>query len=232
MKQEIELKNGGKIIITEEGSSFISRMGVEVNLSWEDCYNRIMCNNSDLKNFCLIGKKEREKIKNWYSKWCKTKRTRSYLQDYFRNILGEALKSVDYNYMIAVVDPLNCVGDKMKSLNRRLLSSADWEREALVFAPEYNSDIATLYELFMWYAYRISNGEFTIAYVCDNDLRGRCREEKRSAKIVRTEKGSKFAVCNEMYSIINYTDVISAEVNRFANTVGVFVLKGERIRDI
>ena len=50
------------------------------------------------------------------------------------------------------------------------LNCYEWEKKARQFAPGYGSDIATLYEAALWYAYRVAVGFWNLDYVCNNSF--------------------------------------------------------------
>ena len=123
---------------------------------------------SYLKYFCLMGKEEREDVRQWLSDVAsKTKKQADFLK-----IVGEALTAIDYNYRIVTIEPSWDDSQRLFYMNgekvARGLSCREWKAKCKKFAPEWDSDLANLYELFLWYGYRIAKRLWTLEYVCDD----------------------------------------------------------------
>ena len=121
-----------------------------------------------MKYFFLMGKEERELVRLWLSGVA----SETEAQAEFLMFVKNALTTIDYDYRIATIEPSM---DNSKRLFykdgekvERYLSGFEWEAKGKEFAPERGSDLANLYELFLWYAYRIAKGLWTLEYVCDD----------------------------------------------------------------
>ena len=121
-----------------------------------------------MKYFFLMGKEERELVRKWLSSVASETRE----QVIFLKDVENALAAIDYNYRIATIEPSLDNSGKLFYKNGEkvasLFSCNEWKIKGKEFAPEWGSDLATLYELFLWYAYRIAKGLWTLEYVCDD----------------------------------------------------------------
>jgi hypothetical protein len=73
--------------------------------------------------------------------------------------------------MISTIEPSILENGKLyffKGCKAAVLSYHMFCEKAKEFASEYDSDIATLYELFLWYAYRCAMKYWSIEYICDD----------------------------------------------------------------
>lgn len=123
--------------------------------------------------FFKMGVQEYRKVKEWYVVEIE-KEEKTAAQEEFLNIIKMALRVINYDYEIATIEPSDgkgglyyrpseeIVGDKQTWYYRT------WRDKAKRFAPEYHSRLANLYELFLWYAYRIAMNYWTIEEVCDD----------------------------------------------------------------
>ncbi|MBP3285153.1 MAG: hypothetical protein J6M02_06595, partial [Clostridia bacterium] len=166
MKQVVELNNGVKVEISSEtGIKVTSVSGKQV--CFDQCGNLLSEEkatteqSSRLKYFCLMGKEEREDVRQWLSDVAsKTKKQADFLK-----IVGEALTAIDYNYRIVTIEPSWDDSQRLFYMNgekvARGLSCREWKAKCKKFAPEWDSDLANLYELFLWYGYRIAKRLWT-----------------------------------------------------------------------
>ena len=120
-----------------------------------------------IKYFDFIGEEEKKLVKKWYlGQEGVTKE-----QEKFLNIVEKAL-AIRYDFLIANMEPsLSNKGEiyyKEGEKVGRNISCSNWEKKAKNFAPQYQSHLANLRELFLYYAYRIAMGYWTLEYVCDN----------------------------------------------------------------
>lgn len=119
------------------------------------------------KYFDFIGEKEIALVKKWHE----GQKAMTNEQEEFLRVVGEAI-NVCCEFLIANIEP--SFGPRGKIYYRegekvgRNISCGEWEKRAEEFAPEYQSRLANLYELFIYYAYRIARGYWTLEYVCDN----------------------------------------------------------------
>jgi hypothetical protein len=133
-------------------------------------------NKSISKYFFFIGKTERMLVWAWYNslsdKLYDDNDTREIREriDRFLEIVYEALCKIHYDFRISTIEP-------SITENRQLYFDAgspvavgirisEWKYIAKGYAPEYGSKISTLYELFLWYAYRIAKGYISLETVC------------------------------------------------------------------
>ncbi|MBP3285266.1 MAG: hypothetical protein J6M02_07210 [Clostridia bacterium] len=170
MKNVIELINGGMVEITEEGVRVISVSGKLV--CFDESGNLLSKKKvttekpSWMKYFFLMGKKERELVRKWLpGVVSKTEKQADFLK-----VVEEALTVIDYDYRIATIEPSMDARGRLFYKNdeevARGLTFNGWKAKGKEFAPEWGSDLANLYELFLWYAYRIAKGFWTLEYVC------------------------------------------------------------------
>lgn len=83
-----------------------------------------------------------------------------------------ALEHIDYDYRISAIEPsLDSEGKLFFNEGEKVaigISDADWITKSKKFAPEWHSELANVYELFLWYAYRIAKGYWDLKYICDD----------------------------------------------------------------
>lgn len=120
--------------------------------------------------FFRITASKREKVKNWLiEQKLETERTQK--ENSFLRVLAEALEEVDYEYEIATIEP-TVVDGKIAYIKGKDVaigySSNSWIKMAEEYLPERGSRVATLYELFIWYAWRIVKGYWTLHYVAED----------------------------------------------------------------
>lgn len=186
------------------------------------------------KYFLKMGKEEREEVRKWY----KNQKSEKTSQNEFIRIVGEAICNIEYDYKIAIIEPSKSENGGIyyeagKEVLRNL-SCREWEMLARNYAPEHGSRLATLYELFLWYAYRIAKEYFSICDVCDmtyltvkdfvhifepsaeHIIGGFADGIGNTYKIVKDSKGA-FALCGGCYarflpiSRIIYDDIPTGE---------------------
>jgi len=164
VKELLGLQKKEKTIINEE-SSFEERtvsQGADLhkgNINVEE----------QLKYFFIMGKRERLKVIEWYLAQ-KSPTTR---QLTFLNFVKLGIENIKYDYLVPTIEPSikdNYIYYKEGEPVAVGLSCIECEEKARDFAPIYESGLATLEELYMWYAYRIAMGYWNISYVCNNFL--------------------------------------------------------------
>jgi len=125
-----------------------------------------------LKFFFKMGEIQRLMVKQWYLDVV----PQSYRQKEFLRIVDEAIERIDYDFRIATLEPsmdlYSQLYFKEDSKVEASLFLYEWAIKAEEFYPELNSRLATLHELFFWYAYRIAKGYWTLEYVCDSPRPG------------------------------------------------------------
>ena len=137
--------------------------------------------------FIKVSDEDRDKVKEWL-KSCES--TSNQVND-FLNIVREATEMIDYEYWIAELEPSVKDGkiyyEEDKDVGVRF-TVPQWEKMARRFAKERGSRVASLHELFLWYALRIVNGLWTIEFVTRNSSTGGnyCDAPESSKQIDRT----------------------------------------------
>ena len=165
MKNETVLTNGVrkvKIIKLDDNGKQILKSG----------FNRA---EYVIEHFDFMGQEEQKIAKEWYA--CRKakkiwndveRRTRKR----FFNLLNRAVNEITEEYCIANIEPSIAQNGRIYYREgekvARGLSCNEWKKKALEFAPECDSDLATQYQLVLWYAYRIAMGYWTVEYVCDD----------------------------------------------------------------
>lgn len=119
------------------------------------------------KYFAQMGQRERNLVSGWHFDF----EPQNTAQQVLGRIVGDALAIVNYDYEIAIIDPSMDENGKLfyheEAAGCGAMNGFEWERKAKEFAPEFNSRLANLYELFLWYAYCIAAGNKTIEDICD-----------------------------------------------------------------
>lgn len=117
--------------------------------------------------FVKITSKEREEVANWVE----NKEATGIYGQYFLHVIKRALKQVDYDYWIASLEP-TVVNGRIRFIEGRKVATnympEEWEELCKQYAPERSSRMANLYELFIWYAWRIVKGYWTFEYVTND----------------------------------------------------------------
>ena len=132
-------------------------LGTEINILQEEG-----------NHFFCIGKNARDVITRWYL----TQQGNTCRQKRFLEEVGKALDYIDYDYKIATLEPsLDANGRLYYKEGEKvctILSCFEWEEVIRNFSSSCKTEIATLYELFLWYALRIAKGWLTLEFVCDD----------------------------------------------------------------
>lgn len=120
----------------------------------------------ETKYFFKMGEDEREVIKTWRENIGKidSPEVRNFI-----GIVDKALEIVDYNYYIATIEPSIKKGKIFYEPGNSVksdLTCAEWAIKAKQYAPGFGSRLADIYELFLWYAYRIAMRYWSLRYVC------------------------------------------------------------------
>lgn len=117
--------------------------------------------------FFEISYSERKMVREWFTKQNpKTEREKKFLK-----ILSKAMDTVKYDYEIATMEP-TVFGGKIEYIEGRDVavgySANQWKQMAKEYLPEKGSRLATLYELFIWYAWRIVQGYWTLNFATND----------------------------------------------------------------
>lgn len=171
MKNEMIISNGVRIEFTENGVKVISTDGELIRF---DCTGRLLrkevfCKaESFMEYFDFMGSEEQRIAKEW----AETAEGETNEQDKFIELTKEAGSKIKEDYYIANIEPsIDKTGKiyyKKGEVVALGLSCNQWKERAHDFAPECESELATVYQLVLWYAYRIAKGCWTIEYVCDD----------------------------------------------------------------
>lgn len=161
-------KNGMKIEEKEDGFKITTVKGTILKLDKEGELIEEITPTFDY--FFRMDKMARQIVVPWlvYVK-PKTKAQEEFVE-VIRDMLSDSTKN--YEYKIARIEPSargcgNITYDKDSAVYRGAITAGTWEETAKEFVPGY-SRIATLEELYLFYAYRIAMGYWTIEYVCDD----------------------------------------------------------------
>ncbi|MBQ2836200.1 MAG: hypothetical protein IJE68_05145 [Clostridia bacterium] len=119
------------------------------------------------KFFTKITVEDREKVKNWLAK----QKGKNDGEKSFLTRVREAIKAVNYDYWIAHMEPSVHKEKVYYEANQDVgvrFSCNQWMQIAKEYAPERDSRLSNLHELFIWYALRIVNGLWTLDYVAND----------------------------------------------------------------
>ncbi|MBQ7667911.1 MAG: hypothetical protein IJS47_01100 [Clostridia bacterium] len=123
------------------------------------------------QGFFFMGQHERDIVE----KWLKGFTPKTVQQQIFAEVTGRALETVDYDFQISCIEPsvnpkTGYIYFSEGSEVARKYSPEHWKYMATEYFSNgfWQSDLATLNELTLWYAYRVARGYWTIEYVCDD----------------------------------------------------------------
>lgn len=114
-----------------------------------------------LKYFFKMGKKERKVVKGWIKK----QKPKNVEEEIFFEIVRNIVDKLHYGYYIATIEAsFDERGLYYSDVDKActFLSDEEWAIKAKEFAPEYKSDLASMYELYYWLAYKMAKGEMTL----------------------------------------------------------------------
>lgn len=160
--------------ITEKGFSVISASGM--CRKFDDKGNLLKTyvveSPSWLKYFFFMSKEEIKAVRKWVTKVTPVTEA----QKEFLEIVKEALGFIDYGYRISVIEPsMNEEGELFFEVGKPVetgLCLGDWKAKCKEFASEWNSRMASIHELYLWYAWRIVKGYWSLEYICDDSSEG------------------------------------------------------------
>jgi len=161
----VQLKRG--VIVCIEGDKFEIHSSDRKEVFYFDKEGKLIDKHpstSDfgcLKYFFKMGKKERKTVKNWI----KFQKTENEEEKSILRIIKAAVNELHCGYYIATIDAsLNKQGLYYKKGDKacNCLSEEEWAIKAKEFSPKYKSDLASLYELYYWLAYKAANQEITL----------------------------------------------------------------------
>lgn len=121
--------------------------------------------------FTEITVEDREKVKNWLEK----QKARNAREEVFFERVASAIQEVKFPYWIANIEPA-AEGERIYySTGAEVeveFSFDQWKKSAECFMPQRGSRLSSHQELFVWYALRIANGQWSIDYVVNDSSRG------------------------------------------------------------
>lgn len=168
----IELQNGVKFVRTAQGFTVISKWGekTEFDLNGVCMSTKVDKKPEWTKFFTSITHKERKLVLRWYyDQKVKGKEKNDFLHRVYR-----ALKSIDYDYLIANIEP-SIDEEKGKLYYKQYnpvcvgMTCRQWDELAKSFSTDYGtSELACLEEFDLWLAYRIATENLTLEEACDS----------------------------------------------------------------
>ena len=169
-QHHIEIKCGG-VIIEIEGNFVITKRenGKVVTLP-------VQIQQKKVPHFFKMTFEKRKKVKRWLKNQWKELSQKTRKEKEFLKKIKEGTKYIKYEYMISTIEPtMNQKNKKIEFIKgakvARGYTCEQWEKFAKEFMPERGSRLANLYELFIWYAWRIVKGHWSLGYVA-NDSSG------------------------------------------------------------
>ena len=132
-------------------------------------------------HFITMNYEKTHKVKGWY----KYQKPNTVRENRFLADVSIALEIINKSYKVSTME---CGVMNGKIYYQRgatveeCFNCYEWEKKVHQFAPGYGSDIATVYEAALWYAYRVAAGFWTLDYVCNASYdRGNYRDSKRAS---------------------------------------------------
>ena len=122
-----------------------------------------------VKYFKAIGNTEKEQI----GSWCKVQEAQTEKQEFYLNVLARTRKYGIADFCIATLEPSVKNGKIYYQKGEKVAKGftlEEWDKMAKEFCPERNSRLATLEELFLFYAYRNAQDLWSISDVCDSSI--------------------------------------------------------------
>lgn len=162
----VEVEENGFVVISNSGKkTYFDEFGDKLNDSdpVEETDDKVYPDHFD-----FIGINERNLVRSWYYR----QKPFSSRQEEFLDIVGKAIREIGYDYCIANLEP-SCDEDGQLYYEEGEVVADDlsiyqWIEKAGAFSPFNKSELANVYELFLWYAWRIAKGYWTLEYVCDD----------------------------------------------------------------
>ncbi len=180
-----------------------------------------------LKYFFSIGEAEREKI----SKWLAKNNPATVAQAEFFELVRLGLEKVDYEFKISTLEPsLDRRGRICYSPGQDVavgLSWAEWRRRADDFycTDEWQSAIASVYELMLFKAYRIAEGYWSLEYVCDDSSAEGNYWDSPNASHFREKSGAK-TVGGFADGVGNTHQIVTAGAGKVAYVGSCYYFRG------
>lgn len=166
MKNEMILANGVKIEVGEQGVNVIGTDGEVIRFDNNGKLLRKV--ESFMQYFDFMGHEQQRIAKEW----AETTEGETDEERKFIELTKESAAEIKEDYYIANIEPSidenGRIYYKAGGVVARVISPLGWKEKAREFAPECESDLASKYQLVLWYAYRIAMGYWTIEYVCDD----------------------------------------------------------------
>ena len=138
------------------------------------------------RHFVQITKQDREKI----AKWLQNQEGKTRTEKRFLELLKEALQKVTYDCWIATMEPSVINGKILYAEGEKVgvgFSCRKWKEMAEEYEPKRGSRLAKLHELFIWYALRIVNEQWSLDFVANNSSdAGNYWDSPHASKCVET----------------------------------------------
>lgn len=158
-------KNGMKIEEKEEGFKITSAKGTILKLDKE---GELIARIDPRDSFFSMNRMARQVVVSWLVFVQPKTKAQEEFVEVIRDILSDSAKC--YVYKIATIEPstrgISDIGYEEGADVCCKPLAAYWEEKARNFVS--GSRLATLEELYLFYAYRIAMGYWTIEYVCDD----------------------------------------------------------------
>lgn len=164
----IKLENGGKVQLIEDVKGVIvtSAHGMVIEFDGEGEIKKISRAKKP-HTFFKMGENERDLVRRWiFLVKPKTPNQKAFLK-----YVSEALTVITYDYKISTIEASQKNGKLYFEEGNGVARGINfelWEKMAKNYWPKKNSRMATLYELLLWYAYRVAKEYWTLEYVCDD----------------------------------------------------------------
>lgn len=117
--------------------------------------------------FTEITKHDRCRV----TEWLKGQTGKTAREERFLKHVSEAVRKINYDYMIATIEPSVEKGRIYYAENNEVgvnFSSNNWQKMARKYKPEMGSRLCNLHELLIWYVLRIVNKSWTLDYVAND----------------------------------------------------------------
>lgn len=179
--------------------------------------------------FFTMGAKQRKFV----GEWCRDTKPVTERQKEFFELASRAYINCQYLYRLPIIEPSNdgndniCYGIGLEPWTFKNFHNCVNASEK--FAPAYASKLANTYELAMWYAYRIANGDCTIEFICD-DSSSAGNYENSPNGIGKLAKTGSMAVAGAIDGIGNtykITEAVDVDYG-FDVSGGIYICDGKK----
>ena len=147
----------------EEGIELVCTKGTRGELIVKAVYDMGVID----EYFMEISSEERNLVR----RWLRNQKGQTKQEKEFLTIVKEGLEKVNYDYEIATIEP-SIINHRIRFIEGEKVAVGHSPNEWLVmcknYAPKRGSRMAKLYELFIWYAWRIAKGYWSLDYVAND----------------------------------------------------------------